>query len=275
MNSDFLCVTNVTMIVSAVNVNNVNFGANMLAQYKCCLEKSKQIQRVSIVSLDVDDAAFVNKWVQHKERFLGNDPVKNDIFVEAIKTLKEIFATPQHLWKKTKVLVAVHDDKPCGLLIANMLKRNENGKFVYSSRHNAARNETEIDWLVTWGRNNKENIRGAGKALIAEYFRTAKQDKFRDIFLKSELPENSYAQSFYEKIGFERFYDKRMRWKNKTTNSYVIRNHAQTTDMIIPMVSTPTSRKGLIDKISSEMSRLEFAHQKTDISEIINLNYTK
>ena len=106
-----------------------------------------------------------------------------------------------------KVLVAVHDDKPCGLLIANMLKLNENGKFVYSSRHNAAKNETEIDWLVTWGVNNKENIRGAGKALIAEYFRTAKQDKFKDVFLKSELPENSYAQAFDEKSWFERFYD--------------------------------------------------------------------
>ena len=200
--------------------NNISFGASLLAQYKCCLEKSKKIQRVSIAALDFDDVAFVNKWVQKKDKFLGADLVKNDIFIEAIKTLKEIFSTPQELWQKTKALIAVHDDRPCGLLIANMLKLNENGKFVYSSRHNAAKNETEIDWLVTWAENNKESIRGVGKALIAEYFRTVKQDKFKYIFIKSELPENSFAQMFYEKLGFEKFYYVRMRCFMFPTHSF-------------------------------------------------------
>ena len=57
--------------------------------------------------------------------------------------------------------------------------------FVYSSRHNPSKNETEIDWLVTWNPDD-ENIKGIGKALVGEYFRTIKKDKFRDVFVRSE-----------------------------------------------------------------------------------------
>ncbi|MCQ2957874.1 MAG: GNAT family N-acetyltransferase, partial [Candidatus Gastranaerophilales bacterium] len=163
-----------------------------------------------------------------------------------------------------------HDDKPYGLLIANMTKINENGKVVYSSRHNAAKGETEIDWLVTWGNKNSK-IRGVGKALMLEYFKTAKKDKFKDIFLKSELPENSFAQSFYEKMGFVKFFDKRMKWKSKTTSSYIIPNFVNSSDMIIPMVITTSRRNKIIAQTAKEMACQEFKTHPVNMSQIVNL----
>ena len=94
--------------------------------------------------------------------------------------------------------------------------------IVYSSRHNLAKNETELDWLVTWSPKGNERLKGIGKALIGEYFRTVKKDKFRDVFVRAEVPEKSFAKSFYEKLGFEQIGNKRVRLLNKNSAKSII-----------------------------------------------------
>ena len=114
------------------------------------------------------------------------------------------------------MFVATQDGSPCGLLVGNIPKHVYDGERIcYSSRHNPAKNETELDWLVTWQPKGKCKIKGIGKALVGEFYRTIKKDKFRDVFVRSEVPENSYASEFYESIGFEQLGKKRLKLFNK------------------------------------------------------------
>ena len=155
---------------------------------------------------------------------------------EAIETILESIVDT---YEKIKMFVAVYDGKPCGFLVGNIPKTlpvTEN--ITYSSRHNAARYETEIDWLVTWNPNRNEKIKGIGKALVGEFFRTLKGDKFRDVVVRSEVPEFSYAASFYESLGFERLGKKRTPLSNKNTNPCVINDFSDAEEQVIPMVIT-------------------------------------
>ena len=187
-------------------------------------------------------------------------------------TLKGLLASDAGFDKKTKVYVAVHDAKPCGLLIANMPKSSgENGSIVYSSRHNNAKNEAELDWLVTWPPQENNIIRGVGKALVGEYLRTIKPDKFRDVYVRSELPELSVAQDFYESLGFEVLGDKRKMWESRTTNLPLVRSCDNVTEMMVPMLITRKKIGETLENLVNKMSRRGFIHQEYAIDVLVDM----
>ena len=113
-----------------------------------------------------------------------------------------------------------------------------------------------MDWLVTWMPKSNNQLKGIGKSLVGQYFSTLKQDGFRDVFVKSELPEISYAQFFYENLGFEKLGDKRAKLTTKTSSQCIIKDFSNNLDIIIPMIATKNKIRTTINKLKHEMKPL-------------------
>lgn len=247
--------------------------AKLLSQWKCTSEDKLHSRNITIISLKKEDAVFADFLLNRIPQITYISDACRHVLNDAAVTLKDLLNTSEEdADKKTKLYVAVYDAKPCGLLIGNMRKRSgENGKIVYSSRHNSAKNETELDWLVTWKPQENIGIKGVGKALVGEYLRTLKADKFRDVYVRSELPENSVAQEFYESLGFETLGDKRKMWESRTTNLPLVRACDNVTELMIRMLITRKKIGQTLENLSQKMSRRGFVHRKEPIEFLVDM----
>lgn len=250
-----------------------NFRAKLLSRWLCSSKITGEGRNIFVASLEKHDSSFADKFIKSLDNYTRMDSIKKDILTEAAGTMKKILETGGDMLKKIKIFLAIWNETPCGILIANIPKEDEYGNIVYSSRHNCAKNETELDWLATWTPNPEDKIGGIGKTLIGEYFKTVGEDKFRDVYVRSELPENSYAQSFYESLGFEVIGDKRVLWGAKTSNKALIRKEDDpVNDRVIPMIATRKNIKRTFHLLSENMNRQEIAEGKsTDISDLIKI----
>lgn len=251
--------------------NTPTHNAKLLSQWKCVSEKNLP-QNIVIAELEKNDIEFVRKLKNNFGYSSLNDNVRGEIISSTLMTIEEILTANCGFLDRIKMLIAIQNYKPCGLLVGNMPKKALNtNEIVYSSRHNSAKNETELDWLATWHFDGQERLKGVGKALIAEYFSSLKTDRFRDVFVKSELPENSYAQSFYESLGFEQMGTKRQMLETKTSNEYLISNHANSSDRVLPMIITRQKLQTCLETLSKKMFRQRFIKTSVDIEELMNI----
>ncbi|MBQ7764209.1 hypothetical protein IJ384_02445 [bacterium] len=252
---------------------NISFRARLLSQWKCSSADKLHSKNISIISLGRDDVAFAEYMLKliPKLSYIGS--ACKHVLEDSSITLNSLLNSQNvKLDKKTKIYIAVYDAKPCGLLIGNMPKQSgENGKIVYSSRHNNARNEAELDWLVTWPPQENVGIRGVGKALVGEYLRTIKSDKFRDVYVRSELPEISVAQDFYESLGFEILSDKRKMWESRTTNLPLTRSCDNVTEMMVPMLITRKKIIETLENLVHKMSRRGFIQKEEPIETLVDM----
>ena len=250
--------------------NNISYKAQLLSQWRCSNIKNKA-KNISVIAIEKKDLPFIENFITYIKN-LNNDAVKKEIMKDSSKTMLEILIKSNMSgMDKVKMYIAAHDRIPCGILIANIPKIFWGDEvFVYSSRHNPSKNETEIDWLVTWNPDD-ENIKGIGKALVGEYFRTIKKDKFRDVFVRSEVPEKSFANAFYEKLGFEQLGKKRLRLFNKNSAQYVIHDFTENDDETIPMLITRSHLLQTAENLAKNMGRQEFKKNSTDIDELISI----
>lgn len=249
--------------------SNVNFNALLRAQYSCKLKNKPSSAVVSIVQLEKKDYKIAEQFLEKVDEYSNGDAVKRDILKDTFLTLNELFQSNCQFLDKLKVLVAVHDKKPIGILIGNIPKKTLDGYVTYSSRHNSCVRETEVDWLVTWAEDAQQKIMGTGKALMSEFFTLLKRDKLNDVFVRSEIPENSYAQSFYEQFGFEPIMNKRQNLNTKTTNIPLVKDYGVSTDQIIPMLAKSKNFKDKVAQITEQMDRLEFCPQSRDVERLI------
>ena len=157
-------------------------------------------------------------------------------------------------------------------------ERQDYGKYIEELANvpvvvdsHLAKNETELDWLVTWQGKGKPKIKGVGKALVAEFFSTIKKDKFRDVFVRSEVPENSYAMDFYESLGFEQIGKKRLKLFNKNSAQYSINDYTETDDDTIPMIATRKTIEYMAKELSKTMTRQEFKKASLNAEELIKI----
>lgn len=254
------------------NHNSPTSRAKLLSQWKCLSANKTQSRNISIVALDKSDKVFADYILNLSKNIDYLEKARQHVLEDTAVTLKGILNSKDELDEKLKLYVAVYDAKPCGLLIANMPKLvNENGNIAYSSRHNGAKNETELDWLVTWYPDKDTGIRGVGKALLGEYFRTLKSDNFRDVYVRSELPENSTAQDFYETLGFEILSEKRKMWESRTTNLPLVRSCDNVTELMVPMIITKKKITDLANNLSEKMFRRGFIKNDVGIDTIIDM----
>jgi hypothetical protein len=236
---------------------DINFKAKLVSKWGS-FNKYKNDVRINIISFEKEDVCSLESLYDEIKISTNHDSYKKDIIESSIKTILEILNYKyKKILEKVKLYGAVYEGEICGLLVANIPKtRQKSSKIIYSSRHNSAKKETEIDWLVTWMPMSNNQLKGVGKSLVGQYFLTLKQDGFRDVFVKSELPENSYAQFFYENLGFEKLGDKRTRLMTKTSSQCLIKDFSNNSDVIIPMIATKNKIRITINKLKQEMKPL-------------------
>ena len=253
------------MRISSNTELNLSFKSQLISQWKC-LSKTGKPKNINIISFEKKDLDFIKKFRQNLDRYNYLTPTRQTIIDSTTQMIEKILNKISDKENKIKMYAAVHDGNICGFLVANVPKRSPAGDTtVYSSRHNPAKNETELDWLVTWNAKLNEKIKGIGKVLVAEYFRTVKSDKFRDVYVRSELPENSYALDFYKSVGFEQLSNKRIKLVNKNTNMYVIEDTSNPEDSIIPMFATRKKQKEITTKLEKEYCRQGFVKNSIDL----------
>ena len=257
------------MKVSSNQQYNPNSKAQLLSQYRCLSNIAKP-KNVTVIAFEKKDIDYIKMFREKLDRYSYLTPIRQAIIDATSKMILEILDKICEKKNKIKMFAAIHDGDLCGLLVANVPKKfPATDTTVYSSRHNPAKNETELDWLVTWEPKQNEKIKGIGKALICEYFRTIKKDKFRDIFVRSEIPEYSYAAHFYESVGFEKISERRAKLANKNTNKYIVEDLSNPEDKIIPMIITRRRQQETIERLEKELCRQEFVKNSVDLEEYL------
>ncbi len=253
------------------NQQSLNFRAIPLAQWRCKTLNNKP-KNITIINFEEKDLKLVEKFIEKSDLICKKDRLKQELVKNAICTIRDVLSIKDKAFKKVKMFLAIHEGTPCGLLVGNVPKHFlDSEQIKYSSRHNSAKNETELDWLVTWQPRGKSKIKGVGKALVGEYFKTIRKDRFRDIFVRSEVPENSFATSFYESLGFESLSQKRLKLFNKNSAQYLVPDYGIATDDTIPMLITRKNSQEMADYLSKKMLRQEFKQASVNAEEIINI----
>lgn len=250
---------------------NLSFRAKLLSQWRCSSTNNKT-KNVAIVSIDKSDLAFAEKFIKYIGNLKNDNKSAKEIMDNSSKTILEILKSDIYDSEKIKIYIATYDEIPCGIFVANMPKFLPNNTTVlHSSRHNPAKKETELDWLVTWNPKGNEKLKGVGKALVGEFFRTVKQDNFRDVFVRSEVPEKSYAKNFYESLGFEQIGKKRVRLFNRNSAQSLINDYTEKNDETVPMLITRSKIQEIAKKLASKMGRKEFKENSVSAEDLISL----
>lgn len=234
--------------------SNVNFKAVPLARYQYGKKDF-----LNVYQLEKRDLPFVSKFLSNlKQYFVDkqiNDYSRQEVMNEAFSASEKILTSSSKTKGKARIFLAVKDSNPCGILIGNVLKESKNHKMAYSSRKNHARKETELDWLATWNPFSDKKVKNTGKVLTNEFYNTLKQDGFKDVYVRSEVPELSYAVDFYKKMGFEELPSGRESIIKSSTNKYLIGNFDASNEDIIPMVATPENIRKVKRDLSNTLNR--------------------
>ena len=243
------------MKISIQSFNNQNnyspgFKAIPLAKYSFLKVQEKDIV---VYKLEKSDTGFLKYVSEHIDAFYKRHEIEDEsprqIVKEAVDAGIEILQRPEE--EKSDILLAMADFEPSAILIGNILKKDKNGNVHYSSRKNHSKKETELDWLATW---NKK-ILGEGKVIVTEFFHRVLSHGFKQVYVRSEVPEKSFALEFYKKMGFEPLSKEQRKLQRKNDNSYVIGNYDVSDDMVIPMKATIKDIKTVLRKRSREFEK--------------------
>lgn len=236
-------------------INNPYFTAIPLAKYEYLHDKNRNVMVYQLEKRDIEYLKYLSANIDkfYKKHEINDDSTKQ-VLKEAVDAGLKILQDKYNCEDKAKVFLALSDKEPSAILIGNALKIDKNGKYHYSSRKNHAKDETELDWLATW---NKK-ILGEGKVIVTEFFHTVLKDKFKQIYVRSEIPEKSFAFDFYKKMGFEPLSDEQREIQRINDNRYVIGNYDDLDDNIIPMKITTKGIKRVLKERSEELERKEY-----------------
>lgn len=243
------------MNINPLNSINPNFRAIPLAKYCYLNDKAKDVIVYKLEKKDIDYLKYLSNNIENfYKRHEIEDSSTKQVVKEAFDAGVEILSETKYKEEKADVLLALSDEEPSAILIGNTLKIDKNGKFHYSSRKNHSMDETELDWLATW---NKK-ILGEGKVIVCEFFHSLLKNGFKQCYVRSEIPEKSFALEFYKKMGFEPLSNRQRKIQRKNDNNYVIGNFDAPKDKIIPMKATTKDIVKSLKKRSQELMRKEF-----------------
>ncbi len=249
-----------------------NFTAIPKANYKLFKDTGK----VTVFQLEKSDIPFLEKIKVNLGKFLSQhkieDEAKQEIFTDSLNASINILKDSERLGKKAKIYMAVADKKPCGIIVGSASKLNKKGKIVYSSRKNHSSKETELDFLSTW---HNSEYKGTGKSLVDEYLIDTREAGFKDVYVRSEVPQYSGATSFYEGCGFKSLTGEKQKLDlKKGDNSYIGGDYFDPEDLILPMKATPKRINESIKNISEAMSREEIKNPKScNLFDVTNVHY--
>lgn len=242
--------------------NNTNFKAIPLAKYGYLNDKAKDVIVYQLEKKDIDYLKYISQNIDkfYKKHDIDDESTKQ-VVKEAFEAGAAILEETKYKEEKAKVMLAFSDEEPSAILIGNTLKVDKKGHFHYSSRKNHSVDETELDWLATW---NKK-ILGEGKVIVCEFFHSLLKDGFKQCYVRSEIPEKSFAMEFYKKMGFEPLSKRQRRIQRKNDNTYAIGNFDAPKDNIIPMKATTSDILRSIKRRSRELMRKELEPFSADL----------
>ncbi len=246
-----------------------SFGAIPLAEYKYLNNKHENVMVYQLEKKDINYLKYISDNIDgfYKHHDINDESTKQ-VVKEAVDAGIEILKDERRLEDKAKVLLALSAEEPSAILIGNAQKIDKKGNLHYSSRKNHAADETELDWLATW---NKK-ILGEGKVVVCEYFKTLKEDGFKSVYVRSEVPEKSFAMAFYNKMGFKPLSYKQRAIQRKNDNAYLIGQYDEQGDMIVPMIAKTTDISKTLHKRTKELKRKEIQNQYSVDLPFIELN---
>lgn len=241
---------------------NTSFKAIPLAKYGYLNNKTKDVIVYQLEKKDIDYLQYLSRNIEkfYKRHEIYDDSTKQ-VVKEAFDAGVAILSETKIKEEKAKVLMAFSDKEPSAILIGNTLKKDKKGKFHYSSRKNHSCEETELDWLATW---NKK-ILGEGKVIVCEFFESLLNDGFKQCYVRSEIPEKSFAMEFYKKMGFKPLSKRQRKIQRKNDNTYAIGNFDAPKDLIIPMKATTRDIMRTIKKRSQELMRKKLEPFSADL----------
>ena len=250
------------MKISLQSEYNASFRAIPLAKYGYLNDKAKDVIVYQLEKKDIDYLKYVSRNIDkfYKKHEIDDESTKQ-VVKEAFDAGATILSEEKVKEDKAKVLLAFSDEEPSAILIGNTLKVDKYGKFHYSSRKNHSCDETELDWLATW---NKK-ILGEGKVIVCEFFESLLQDGFKQCYVRSEVPEKSFAMEFYKKMGFKPLSKLQRKIQRRNDNTYVIGNFDVPKDLIIPMKATTRNIMRTIKNRSRELMRKELVPFSADL----------
>lgn len=210
---------------------HIRFSAVPQAKYilpavQCPEKLSKEVILYEIEPQDLLILKRLEKQVR-EETLLSDDNGENrkaahySILRYALTHAKRILRhrqEPSCQFQDTSVIyLAVADKQPCGLLIGNMPKINQCGQITYTYRDKLPDEETELDCMSTFNR----NIRGVGSVLLSHFYEFCRSLNFKTIYIRSDIPKESIAMRFYEKMGCSLAEPHTIPWQTKTGPVYV------------------------------------------------------
>ena len=246
----------------------ISFGAKPIAKWKCSDFATNKSQDITIFELEKKDFGSILelKWNWIMSSRTADEP-RYSVVENAFEMIEHMFSMIKPFPQETKMFLATHNKKPCGVLVGNIPKRDHYTRQLnYSSRYYAAKDEGELDYLATWVPPNEQKLKGVGKALVAEFFNSLKKEKINDIFLKSTRPQRSYAQAFYKTLGFEN-----LSLKNNTNSKYIIHYDDTNYGKVLPMIITKYNREISCNELANKMERQELSKISLDAEKCFNI----
>ena len=250
--------------------NSPAFTAKLRAKYQLS-DAKKDV--VHIYELERCDLSFLGKLLGNIKGYAKSKGVddysRQQVMEESLLASQKLLSYPKTVVGKTKILVAVVKENLCGIIVGNVPKVGKNEHIHYSSRKNHSKNETELDWIATWNPTKKSKLSGVGKVLTTEYFHSLKKDEFKNVYVRSELPELSFAQKFYESIGFSTLPSGRKSISKSSNNKYIIGECDTQGEEIIPMVASRSDIKNSIKINSQKYKRKELSASSEDLENLL------
>lgn len=173
--------------------------------------------------------------------------------------------------------LATIDNKPCGIIMGNIPKISQDYREVVFSNRDK-KNETELDWLVTWSTKGQEGKRGVGRALMAEYLNACTKLKDTDsIYVRSTIPMIANAVEFYKANGFKELVPRRIPYQEssrpRNISDLISGKEFKDDDYPVrPLELDMEDAKAVFQKTQEELKRDSLDKTSIDLTKIIKLN---
>lgn len=251
------------------NSPRINFGAIPRASYKL-----PSGENVRILEMEARDLPFITKLSDNMDEFMTKREIetvtdKRLIIDTAFKIIKEMLnkpTKPTTNQPKTHLFIAECDSDICGVLVGGLPKKTPKGDLRHSSRGGAKRSETELNWLATWTPSANTKRKGVGKILMSEYIDTFKQDGVKKAFIQSEIPSLSFAQKFYEGLGFKALSEQKPHSQIEKNKDIVGCVEDLYDYDIVPMLGKTEDVNKVKKEIFHQYNRTPLKHESVDIS---------
>ena len=167
------------------NFNNTNFQGIHIANTKSCLKNLET--QIKIYELNAkDDKTFLKKLPQK----INMKNLMPDLLLQEYYRWQEMleYAVDKSMGNDRKTLLAVTDNKPCGLAV-----------------YLPGKNKYHLDCICTWPVEYGKKVKLAGSTLFQQLFKDFAASKANKIKLEAIINGPYDTVSKYKKLGFKEY----------------------------------------------------------------------